>query len=216
MNPQIESTINGLKYNVKVGFNKAEQWNASYNKALKNLLKSWKEIEDYIDSDEPIVEPMAWETVQDHPHWKVIDSEVLDMYSKIGVLVIAEKTYTTKKGITKTTPEQTVPAHYTQKGQYLGRVSDMGTEPVVYPIAISITPRHFKYVGVGKTLEDCFELKDESKFLTEGKFLTADIHRSEMKEFRAKKREEKKAQAIAPIKRVKPKVAPAVEELDDE
>lgn len=223
MNPaQIESTIAGLKYNVKSGFNQAREWKATYDKSLKNLLKSWRMID-----DEDEVAEMAWETVQDHYHWMQIDSEDIDVYSTIGELVVPEKTYTTKKGVEKTKPEERVPAHFTQKGQYLGRVSEMGAEPIVYPLVITITPRHFDFNGVGKTLEDCFVLKEKDDYLLEGKFATADIHRSEMKEFRAKKREMKKeerknpeAGAIAvsipaPImKRKKPVVAP-IEELDE-
>ena len=223
MNPaQIESTIAGLKYNVKSGFNQAREWKATYDKSLKNLLKSWRMID-----DEDEVAEMAWETVQDHYHWMQIDSEDIDVYSTIGELVVPEKTYTTKKGVEKTKPEERVPAHFTQKGQYLGRVSEMGAEPIVYPLVNTITPRHFDFNGVGKTLEDCFVLKEKDDYLPEGKFATADIHRSEMKEFRAKKREMKKeerknpeAGAIAvsipaPImKRKKPVVAP-IEELDE-
>jgi hypothetical protein len=225
MNPaQIESTIAGLKYNVKSGFNQAREWKATYDKSLKNLLKSWRMID-----DEDEVAKMAWETVQDHYHWMMIDSEDIDVYSTIGELVVPAKTYSTKKGVEKTKPEERVPAHFTEKGQYLGRVSEMGAEPIVYPLVITITPRHFDFNGVGKTLEDCFILKEKDDYLLEGKFATADIHRSQMKEFRAKKREMKKeerknpeAGAIAvsipaPImKRKKPVVAPVVEELDEE
>jgi hypothetical protein len=49
-------------------------------------------------------------------------------------MLLPGSTYTTKKGITKTTQDKWVPAHYTVGGTYIGRVADLGTAPISYPV----------------------------------------------------------------------------------
>lgn len=110
---------------------------------------------------EPVKE-MAWKAVtryrQYHP--TAVDSSVVGKVSIIRDMIIPEKTYKNKKGEVKTTPEQRIPAHYTENDTYLGRVSDLGESPITYKIYLQITSKHFRFARVGKCLKDCFELKE--------------------------------------------------------
>jgi hypothetical protein len=151
-----EDMIIGLKSNCKKGYAMAEFWQKSYEKSLVLTLKAWRLIEDIEQ-----VNPIAWETVSHYSHYKTIDSERIGLYSKIEGMIIPEKTYTNKKGVTKTTPEEKVPSHYTQGGEYIGRVSTLGDKPISYKMELLITPHHFDFVRVGATLEECFELKQK-------------------------------------------------------
>jgi hypothetical protein len=94
-------------------------------------------------------------------------------------MTIPAKTYKNKKGEEKTTPEQKIPAHYTAGGAYLGRVSALGEAPISYKIDIQITPTHFEFVGLGKTLKDCFGLKKH--FSDECDFKVKDTSKAERK-----------------------------------
>jgi hypothetical protein len=172
-----ESLISGLKSSVKKGYSLADFWEGTYNKALYNLLKSWNAIvAESGDAKHPIVAEMAWDTVRHYTHYTAIQSKNIGVYSKIGVMTIPSKTYTTKKGVVKTTPEEQVPAHYTQGGDYINRVSVLGEEPVSYTMELQITPTHFEFVGLGKTLRDCFGLKKD--FSDEGEFKVKDISKA--------------------------------------
>jgi hypothetical protein len=151
-----QEMINGLKMHVKKGYSRAEFWGDSYMKSLVLHLKSWKMIENKEE-----VAKLAWETVGHYAHYRAIESSRLGFLSKIGEMIIPEKTYTNKKGITKTTPEQVVPAHYTHDGRYIGRVAILGEKPISYPMQLQITPEHFDFIEVGETLEGCFQLKDK-------------------------------------------------------
>ncbi len=99
-----------------------------------------------------------WDTVSRSLYYKDIDSSDIGVFSVIRDMYIPGRTYITKRGQVKTSIDSWVPAHYTLNGTYIGRVSDFGESPVAYPLKLLITPRHFKNVGVGETVEDCFEL----------------------------------------------------------
>jgi len=170
-----EETIIGLKTNCKKGFSLAEFWLNTYNKAHKNLLKSWKLIDD-IDA----IAPIAWDTVMAFTHYQTVESEDIGIMSVIKDMVIPEKTYKNKKGETKTKAEEHIPAHYTKDGQYLGRVSLLGEEPISYTIKLRITPTRFNFTNVGDTLESCFELKSKEEF-EEGEIKTKDITKTQRK-----------------------------------
>lgn len=161
----MEDTIIGLKTNVKRGFSLAEFWETSYGGVLKTTLTSWKMMEDAGLPMEPII-PLVWAEATRIRRYREVESSTIGLMSKIGEMVIPAKTYTTKKGVEKTTPEQRVPAHYSQGGKYLGRVSDLGTEPISYRIDLQITPKHFKFIGIGETIEGCFELKTLEELAT--------------------------------------------------
>ena len=150
-----EGMINGLKSHVRKGYSLAEFWGTSYKKSLTIHLRAWKMIEDKEE-----VSKLAWETVGHYAHYLTIDSSRLGFFSKIGEMTIPEKTYTNKKGITKTTPQQIIPAHYTNEGHYIGRVSMLGNEPISYRMELQITPQHFDFIEVGETLESSFQLKN--------------------------------------------------------
>jgi hypothetical protein len=144
--------IIGLKSNVKRGFGLAEFWETSYKKTIPMLLKSWKlmEVEDgAMESNLFLkIEAMAWEVVQHYTHYKTVESKDIGVFSTIGTMTIPAKTYKTKKGVEKTTPEQNIPAHYTRDGDYLGRVSALGEQPISYQMRLHITPRHFLFGGI--------------------------------------------------------------------
>jgi hypothetical protein len=172
-----ESLIGGLKSSVKRGYNLAEFWEGAYNKALSNLLKSWNAIvAESGDDKHPVVAEMVWDTVRHYTHYTAIQSKDISVFSKIGVMTIPAKTYKNKKGEEKTTPEQKIPAHYTQGGEYINRVSVLGEAPVSYVMELQITPTHFEFIGVGRTLRDCFGLKKH--FSDECEFKTKDISKA--------------------------------------
>lgn len=149
-----EDTIIGLKTNCKRGYNLAEFWQESYKKSIVMLLKSWSTM-----TDTKLIIEMAWETVEHYTHYQTVDSGDIGIFSKIKDMIIPERTYTNKKGITKGTPEQHVPSHYTQEGAFIGRVSELGDKPISYKISLEITKQHFDFFIVGNTIEDCFALK---------------------------------------------------------
>ena len=169
-----EDMIIGLKSNCKKGYAIAEFWERTYDRALLNLLKSWR----MIDDKEAVAE-MAWSTVSAYTHYTAIQSKDIGIYSEIRDMIIPERTYTTKKGEVKTKPEEKVPAHYTKDGDYLNRVSVLGAEPISYVMELQITRTHFEFSEVGRTLRDCFKLKE--LFSDEAEFKTKDISKAERK-----------------------------------
>jgi hypothetical protein len=176
--------IIGLKSNVKRGFGLAEFWETTYKKTVPMLLKSWKTIvAESGDDKHPAVEAMAWETVRGYTHYQTVDSKDIGVFSTIGVMTIPAKTYETKKGVVKTSPEQKVLSHYTRDGVFLGRVSMMGQEPVSYKMCLHISSRHFEFARVGNTIESCFQLKADFE---EGEFKSKDISKAERKAEKAK------------------------------
>jgi hypothetical protein len=206
-----DSLINGLKSNVARGFGIAEFWENTYKKkALPNLLKSWRMID-----DGDAVSEMAWETVSSYTHYQKVDSEDIGLLSVIKMMVIPARTYKNKKGETKTTPEQQVPAHYTHDGDYIGRVSEEGEHPKNYQMYLQITKRHFEFSGVGKTLEECFSLIHDGDDDETIEFKTKDITKAERKAIKEYAKAHMVAIATARLKGKKPVVAP-VEELDEE
>jgi hypothetical protein len=212
-----DSLINGLKSNVARGFGIAEFWENTYKKkALPNLLKSWKAIcAESGDDTHPIVEEMAWETVNAYTHYQRVDSEDIGLLSIIKMMVIPARTYKNKKGETKTTPEQQVPAHYTHDGDYIGRVSEEGEHPKNYQMNLQITKRHFEFSGVGKTLEDCFSLIHDGDDDETIEFKTKDITKAERKEIKEYAKAHMVAVATARLKGKKQLVL-SVKERDDE
>lgn len=172
--------IIGLKTNVKRGFGLAEFWEATYKKTVPNLLKSWKTIvAESGDDKHPAVAEMAWETVRGFHHFQTVDSKDIGVLSTIGMMTIPSKTYETKKGVVKTTPEQNIPSHYTRDGDYLGRVSALGEQPISYKMRLHITGNHFEFARVGNTIEECFQLKADFE---EGvAFKSKDISKAERK-----------------------------------
>ena len=145
-----EQLIIGLKSNVKRGFSIADMWRDNYVDVVKMLVESWKHIE-----DKSIIEPMAWKVVETYPFH--IDYKERSI---IKDMIIPAKTYTNKKGITKTKPEEKVPAHYTKEGEkYLGRVSSLGEEPITYKVKARITRDNCVFVGGGETITDYFKQK---------------------------------------------------------
>ena len=185
MNPSVESTIIGLKSNVARGFSIAEFWEKTYKQTVSNLFKSWKTIvAESGDDNHPAVEEMAWETISAFKHYQTIDSEDIGLLSVIKMMTIPARTYKNKKGETKTTPEQQVPAHYTHDGDYIGRVSDEGDHPKNYQMKLQITKRHFEFSGVGETLEECFSFKSRGDYDEEGEYATKDITKAERKEIK--------------------------------
>jgi hypothetical protein len=156
-----DETIFGLKANVKRGFSLADFWMGSYKETIALTLQSWKMIEDAGLDMAPVVE-MAWLAVQQFKHYREVDSAAIGKMSVIRDMVIPAKTYTTKKGVEKTKPEERVPSHFTAGGTYLGRVSALGAEPISYRIELQITPAHFKFVCVNTTLAGCFLLKADA------------------------------------------------------
>lgn len=201
MNPS-NSLINGLKSNVARGFSLAEFWGETYKKTVPMLLKSWKLLE--VDGTMEVnllakVEAMAWEVVNGYTHYQAVKSEKIGILSTIGMKTIPASTYTNKKGEVKTTPEQKFPAHYTQEGDYLGRVSDLGHYPISYTLRLQITPKHFFFGGVGSVvrIEDCFHLKAMERFEEPGEFKVKDISKAERK---AEKAEAKPAVAKPAVK----------------
>jgi len=151
-----ENLIIGLKTNCAKGYNLAEFLGKCYQKSLRLLLKSWKFIE-----DKEKVSELAWEAVGHCSYYQLIDSFRIGILSRIGTMIIPESTYTNKKGITKTIPEQIVPAHYTKQGTYIGRVTALGDKPISYKMYLEITPEHFKFLKLDYKLEDCFGIKNE-------------------------------------------------------
>ena len=142
-----------LKSNCARGFAQAEAWQAIYTQTIAQTLKAWRRIPDLAD-----VEPLAWEAATTFTHYKSCMSDLLGVYSTIRDMVIPAQTYTNKKGITKTIPEQRIPSHYSESGDFIGRVSTLGPEPRPYPIRISITTKTCKFVKVGFSVADCFEV----------------------------------------------------------
>lgn len=181
--------IIGLKSNVKRGFGLAEFWETTYKKTVPTLLKSWKAICDVSGDDtHPEVEEMVWETIKGYTHYQTVDSEKIGILSTIGEMTIPASTYKNKKGEVKTTPEQKVPAHYTYYGDYLGRVSALGNQPISYKMRVQITPIHFEFARVGNTLESCFQLKADLPPLEDsGAFKSKDISKAERKAEKAEK-----------------------------
>ena len=176
--------IIGLKTNVKRGFGLAEFWETTYKKTVPNLLKSWKTIvAESGDDKHPAVAEMAWETVRGYNHFQTVDSKDIGVFSTIGVMTIPSKTYETKKGVVKTTPEEKVPSHYTRDGDFLGRVSALGEQPISYKMYLHISSRHFEFARVGNTIESCFQLKEDFE---EGEFKSKDISKAERKAEKAK------------------------------
>ena len=156
-----EETIIALKANIKRGFALADFWEGAYMDTLKLTLASWKMLET-AGADMDAVEEMAWAAVQRFSHYSSTTSTTIDHVSVIRDMVIPSTTYTTRKGVEKTKPEERIPSHYTQSGQFLGRVSALGEHPIPYEINLLITPTHFKFVGVATTLEGCFALKEDA------------------------------------------------------
>lgn len=161
-----KQTIIGLKTNCARGFGLAEFWQSTYEGTIKTCLASWKMMQ---EAGVTVPADLLWAEVGRFKHYKTVCSSVLgnDHKTVIRDMIIPANTYTTKKGVEKTTPEQRVPAHYTQSGQYLGRVSALGAEPTFYQVRIEITPAHFKVVTgfrgvtqIGATLEECFKVLD--------------------------------------------------------
>jgi len=150
----MEQQLMAVKSNCAKGYSLASHWSSCYEKSIRLLLESWK----LMEHDD--VEILFWDAVEITPVYKTVDSSVMGIYSVIGLMVIPEKTYTNKKGITKTTPLESVPSHYTQDGEFIGRVSVLGEKPISYPMGLRITSKQFKFVKVGTTLEDCVELKE--------------------------------------------------------
>jgi hypothetical protein len=178
--PITENDIIGLKTNVKRGFSLADYWCSTYKKAEATIFKSWAHI-----TDMEALEPLVWEVAGFYSHYKEVDSSIIGWHSKIRDMIIPAKTYTNKKGETKITPEQRVPAHYTVGGKYLGRVSDLGDEPITYPIELRICKRYYKFIGLGSTIEACFEpLETEDKAHSVLLPETKDVSKSELKALR--------------------------------
>ena len=204
--------IIGLKTNVKRGFGLAEFWEATYKKTVPLLLQSWKTIVAESGDDKPTtVIAMAWEVVHQYTHYQVVDSEKIGMLSHIEEMTIPAKTYKNKKGEVKTTPEQKVPAHYTYYGDYLGRVSALGEQPISYKMRVQITGIHFEFARVGNTLESCFQLKANLPRLEDsGAFKSKDISKAERKA----EKEEAKPAAKPAVKR--PTVAKRPVLVDDD
>ena len=147
----------GIKANCAKGYRLADFWADVSNKSVKLLLKSWKFIE-----DKEKVSELAWQAVGHYSHYQLIDSFRIGVLSHIGTMIIPESTYTNKKGITKTIPEQIVPAHYTKEGTYIGRVERLGDKPLSYPMHLEITPEHFEFLKLDDyKLEDCFTIKNK-------------------------------------------------------
>jgi hypothetical protein len=194
--------IIGLKSNVKRGFGLAEFWETSYKKTIPMLLQSWETICDVSGNDKPTtVMAMAWEVVQHYTHYQTVDSKDIGVLSTIGMMTIPAKTYETKKGVVKTTPEQNIPSHYTRDGDYLGRVSALGEQPISYKMRLHITGNHFQFARVGNTIESCFQLMPNIK--EGGEFKSKDISKAERKASKeeAKPIEAKPAVAKPAVKR---------------
>lgn len=179
--PITENDIIGLKTNVKRGFSLADYWCSTYKKAEATIFKSWAHI-----TDMEALEPLVWEVAGFYSHYKQVDSSLIGHYSTIKDMVIPAKTYTNKKGQTKTTPEERVPSHYSHYGgTYLGRVSDLGEEPISYPIELCISKRYFKFVGLGSTIEECFEaLETEDKAYSHFLPQSKDVPKAQLKALR--------------------------------
>jgi hypothetical protein len=176
--------IIGLKSNVKRGFGLAEFWETSYKKTIPMLLKSWKlmEVDGCVEANLlSKIEAMAWEVVQHYTHYKKVESKDIGVFSTIGVMTIPANTYKTKKGVEKTTPEQKIPAHYTRDGDYLGRVSALGEQPISYQMYLHITPRHFLFGGISdvNNIQQNFHLKADAMLVSE--FKSKDISKAERK-----------------------------------
>ena len=145
-----DKLINGLKSNVKRGFGIADMWRDNYVDAVEMLVESWKHIE-----DKSIIEPMAWKVVETYPFFIQYKE-----HSIIKDMVIPAKTYTNKKGITKTKPEEKVPAHYTKGNEkYLGRVSNLGEQPITYKVKARITRDNCVFVEGGDSITNYFQKK---------------------------------------------------------
>jgi hypothetical protein len=178
--------IIGLKSNVKRGFGLAEFWETSYKKTIPMLLQSWKlmEVEDgAMESNLFLkIEAMAWEVVQHYTHYQTVESKDIGVLSTIGTMTIPSKTYETKKGVVKTSPEQKVPAHYTRDGDFLGRVSALGEQPISYKMRLHITPQHFLFGGICDVynIEGNFHLKSIAPQEL-GEVKTKDISKAERK-----------------------------------
>lgn len=180
--------IIGLKSNVKRGFGLAEFWETTYKKTVPTLLKSWKTIvAESGDDKHPAVAEMAWETVRGFQHYQTVDSKDIGIFSTMMMMTIPAKTYKNKKGEEKTTPEQKVPAHYTRDGDYLGRVSALGEQPISYKMRLHISTYSFEFARVGNTIESCFQLKADLPRLDDrSAFKSKDISKAERKAEKAK------------------------------
>jgi hypothetical protein len=134
----------------------ANYWERGFQTTRRHLLESWALI-----TDAAGLEPRVWKFVDDQPHYKAVSSGMIGVYSVIKPMTVEGRTYTNKKGITKTSSDETFPAHFTEGGTYIGRVSALGEEPIPYPIDVRITPHHFRFAGVGQSIAECFEPRED-------------------------------------------------------
>lgn len=136
MSAENENMIVGLKTQVKrqVGL---KNWNgdmADYNMSV--LMKTWFKlycIDGEADDNTILIEDI-WNYVEGLPLgaavWKKMESSSLGMYSVIGE-------YISKKGVKSL-------AHYTENGNYLGSVKNMGDKPVSYQGNFKVTRDRFR------------------------------------------------------------------------
>jgi len=151
MAQQMQQMEIGLKTEIKrqSGLKEWEEAKGVY--ANKHLLTAWKTMLT-ISGMEDKVEELVWDFVKSskQPFWKKEKSGCFGIYSTIGE-------YTNKKG------EKSL-AHYTENGNYLGSVRNLGKEPVSYWGNFRITKERFeldleklaKAPLVQGALETCF------------------------------------------------------------
>ena len=132
---------------------------------LKTCLASWKMME---EAGVPVPAHLVWATVLRYKYYKIVCSSVLGDEHKTTLYRREVINATAKKGAKKM-----YKLEHLSKGGIGGepivvvgsengvtRFCPMGVEPTFYQIKLEITPVHFKFVGIGNTLEECFAISD--------------------------------------------------------
>lgn len=179
------------KANCKKFVNLTNHYSKAFYAMFTSLLSSWKVIEtNGIDMTAQIDE--AFNLASEHRFTLQGSSEYVGKKSYIKEKVEQRaRTYTNKKGIKKTTDEKRSLAHFDEWENFIGWVAELGPEPIYYTMGIIISRKSSKWIGVGKTLEECFELLPIHEAVAANEALdTKALGRSERRE----KRKEMKAE----------------------
>ena len=178
----------------------------AWEQTENHLLTAWKMWESVSFYDF-----LIWDYIKTRkqPLWIQVESGELGIFSILTKHTVAESTYTTKKGITRTKKAYEETIHRTVHGEYLGTDALLGSKPISYPIRIPVSPTYCKLVELGDTLADCFEL-DMLKEIDRSTITHKDVPRTERKNMRRVVRSNKaKTKATPAVKPQEPK-EPAV------
>jgi hypothetical protein len=183
-----------------------------------SLLNAWILLHEY-HCDRVGLEGEIWNYAEKSHDIRVrVDSGLYGIFSKITTRTVPAKTYTTKKGETKTDSAYEETIHKTFLGEYLGTTKEMGGAPISYPIMVEVTKKMFNIARtLQRPLESCFEPKPLDELDRTIPLIHRDIPRSERKEMRALKRVIKAPSApVEPVAKPKKKFNIQVEEPESE